>query len=77
VPASGGIDTARSGLSFTLMTLGGIGGLAAFGFFGLVAGPVIIAVFMLVLEMYQSEFVPDPELGHKPEPSSETTQTGS
>jgi len=64
----------RSGLSFTLMALGGIGGLAAFGFFGLVAGPVIIAVFMLVLEMYQSEFVPDPECANEPETSSETTQ---
>ena len=65
----------RSGLSFTLMALGGIGGLAAFGFFGLVAGPVIIAVFMLVLEMYQSEFVSDPESAQKPELHSEKTQT--
>jgi len=67
----------RSGLSFTLMALGGIGGLAAFGFFGLVAGPVIIAVFMLVLEMYQSEFVANHELPDKPEPSSEAPQTES
>jgi len=59
------------------VALGGIGGLAAFGFFGLVAGPVIIAVFMLVLEMYQSEFVPDPESAQKPELHSEKTQTGS
>jgi len=65
----------RSGLSFTLMALGGIGGLAAFGFFGLVAGPVIIAVFMLVLEMYQSEFVANPELPDKPESSSGAPQT--
>jgi predicted PurR-regulated permease PerM len=50
----------RSGLSFTLIALGGLGGLAAFGFFGLVAGPVIIAVFMLTLEMYQSEVAPPP-----------------
>jgi predicted PurR-regulated permease PerM len=47
----------RSGLSFTLMALGGLGGLAAFGFLGLVAGPVILAVFMLSLDMYQSEVV--------------------
>jgi predicted PurR-regulated permease PerM len=50
----------RSGLSFTLMALGGLGGLAAFGFFGLIAGPVIIAVFMLSLDMYQAEVVPTP-----------------
>jgi predicted PurR-regulated permease PerM len=50
----------RSGLSFTLMALGGLGGLAAFGFFGLIAGPVIIAVFMLSLDMYQVEVVPTP-----------------
>ncbi len=65
----------RSGLSFTLMALGGIGGLAAFGFFGLVAGPVIIAVFMLVLEMYQSEFVPDAECASKPDPSPDKPRT--
>jgi predicted PurR-regulated permease PerM len=47
----------RSGLSFTLMALGGLGGLATFGFFGLVAGPVIIAVFMISLDMYQVEVV--------------------
>jgi predicted PurR-regulated permease PerM len=64
----------RSGLSFTLMALGGIGGLAAFGFFGLVAGPLIIAVFMLVLEMYRSEFIPDPECANKPSLSSQTSQ---
>jgi predicted PurR-regulated permease PerM len=64
----------RSGLSFTLMALGGIGGLAAFGFFGLVAGPVIIALFMLVLEMYQSEFVLNSGAENKRRPSSGTTQ---
>ena len=76
----GGVDnflrplliSGRSGLPFTLMALGGIGGLAAFGFFGLVAGPLIIAVFMLVLEMYQSEFVADPGAVSNPEQPSET-----
>jgi predicted PurR-regulated permease PerM len=62
----------RSGLSFTLMALGGLGGLAAFGFFGLVAGPVIIAVFMLALDMYQAELVPAPEGETTSEKCSET-----
>jgi predicted PurR-regulated permease PerM len=80
----GGVDnflrplliSGRSGLSFTLMALGGIAGLAAFGFFGLVAGPLIIAIFMLVLEMYQSEFVADPPSENKPGSSSETFSDG-
>jgi predicted PurR-regulated permease PerM len=61
----------RSGLSFTLMALGGLGGLAAFGFFGLVAGPVIVAVFMISLDMYQVEVVPTPREKAESEPYSE------
>ncbi len=47
----------RTGLPFALMALGAIGGLAAFGFFGLVVGPLILAVFMLVFEMYRTDVI--------------------
>lgn len=47
----------RTGLPFALMALGAIGGLAAFGFFGLVVGPLILAVFMLVFEMYRMDVI--------------------
>jgi predicted PurR-regulated permease PerM len=60
----------RSGLSFTLMALGGLGGLVTFGFFGLVAGPVIIVVFMISLDMYQVEVVSTPQEKAEPEASS-------
>ncbi len=47
----------RTGLPFSLMTLGALGGLAAFGFFGLVAGPLILAVFLIGYEMYRKDVI--------------------
>jgi predicted PurR-regulated permease PerM len=53
----------RTGLPFSLMTLGALGGLAAFGFFGLVVGPLILAVFLIAFEMYRNDLIDLPLLG--------------
>ncbi len=47
----------RTGLPFSLMTLGALGGLAAFGFFGLVVGPLVLAVFVIVFEMVRKDVI--------------------
>lgn len=60
----------RTGLPFALMTLGALGGLAAFGFFGLVAGPLILAVFLIAYEMYRQDVIelPGAPRGMLPDP---------
>ena len=60
----------RTGLPFSLMTLGALGGLAAFGFFGLVAGPLILAVFLIGYEMYRKDVIelPGAPSGMLPDP---------
>lgn len=73
----------RTGLPFSLMTLGALGGLAAFGFFGLVVGPLVLAVFILVFEMYRKDVIafdaglraPEPGPLSRP-PSAPTGSTG-
>ena len=55
----GGIDnvlrpmlvSGRTGLPLPLMLLGALGGLAAFGFLGLVMGPLVIALFIGVFQL--------------------------
>ena len=55
----GGIDnvlrpmlvSGRTGLPLPLMLLGALGGLAAFGFLGLVLGPLVIALFIGVFQL--------------------------
>jgi len=55
----GGIDnvlrpmlvSGRTGLPLPLMLLGALGGLTAFGFLGLVLGPLVIAVFIGVFRL--------------------------
>jgi len=55
----GGIDnvlrpmlvSGRTGLPLPLMLLGALGGLAAFGFLGLVLGPLVIALFIGVFQV--------------------------
>ena len=57
--AVGGIDnvlrpmlvSGRTGLPLPLMLLGALGGLAAFGFLGLVLGPLVIALFIGVFQL--------------------------
>jgi predicted PurR-regulated permease PerM len=54
----GGIDSilrpllisGSTGLPLSLMMLGALGGLLAFGFFGLVVGPLALALFLVVFE---------------------------
>jgi predicted PurR-regulated permease PerM len=56
--AVGGIDSilrpllisGSTGLPLSLMMLGALGGLLAFGFFGLVVGPLALALFLVVFE---------------------------
>ncbi len=67
--AVGGIDnvlrpmlvSGRTGLPLPLMLLGALGGLAAFGFLGLVLGPLVIALFIGVFQLQRGVLRPDPE----------------
>ena len=43
-----------TGLPLPLMMLGALGGLLAFGFFGLVLGPLAIALFLVLFERYRA-----------------------
>jgi predicted PurR-regulated permease PerM len=62
--AVGGIDnvlrpmlvSGRTGLPLPLMLLGALGGLAAFGFLGLVLGPLVIALFIGVFQLQRGIF---------------------
>jgi len=51
----------RTGLPLPLMLLGALGGLAAFGFLGLVLGPLVIALFIGVFQLQRGVLRPDPE----------------
>ena len=42
----------RGHISFLVVVLGLLGGLAAFGFIGIIAGPILLSLFLEVLEIY-------------------------
>ncbi len=46
-------------LSFALVLLSALGGYELFGFFGVVYGPVLMILFLTVLEVYESYYAPD------------------
>ena len=45
----------KAGIHPVLVMLGVLGGLAIFGFIGFVIGPLILAMFMTFLEIYEDE----------------------
>jgi predicted PurR-regulated permease PerM len=47
-------------LSFALVLLSALGGYELFGFFGVVYGPVLMILFLTVLEVYERFYLPDP-----------------
>ena len=59
----GGVDnvlrpllmSGRTGLPLPLMMMGALGGLLAFGLFGLVSGPLLIALLLVLLERYRAQ----------------------
>jgi predicted PurR-regulated permease PerM len=51
----------RGHISFLVVILGMAGGLAAFGFIGVIAGPIILSLFLSVLEVYLKRVVPGAE----------------
>ena len=52
-------------ISFLVVILGILGGLAAFGFIGIIAGPIILSLFITVLEIYLKRTVPEEERAGK------------
>ena len=64
----GGVDnvlrpmlmTGRTGLPLPLMMMGALGGLIAFGLFGLVLGPLLIALLLVLLERYRAQLSAPP-----------------
>jgi predicted PurR-regulated permease PerM len=48
----------RGHISFLVVILGLLGGLAAFGFIGIIVGPIILSLFLTVLEIYLKRTVP-------------------
>ena len=46
-------------LSFALVLLSALGGYELFGFFGVVYGPVLMILFLTVLEVYETYYAPD------------------
>lgn len=44
-------------LSLLVVALGLLGGLAAFGFVGIVIGPLVLALFQAILDIYRGQFV--------------------
>ncbi len=55
------IISKRVRLSFLWVLLGVFGGLSAFGFIGLVAGPLILSLFVTVLDLASEELTNHPE----------------
>jgi predicted PurR-regulated permease PerM len=47
----------KSEIPLFVVIVGALGGLAAFGFTGLLAGPVIIAIFRVLMSIYRTEEV--------------------
>ena len=51
----------KADLPFSLMALGAIGGFAAFGLMGVVIGPVILSLSLVLFRMYKARMGPAPE----------------
>jgi predicted PurR-regulated permease PerM len=51
----------RGNIHILISVLGGLGGLASFGFIGIVAGPLLLALAVDLLDIYCSEILPCPE----------------
>lgn len=48
----------KAELPFSLMALGAIGGLAAFGLMGIVIGPVVLSLSLVLFRMYKARVIP-------------------
>jgi predicted PurR-regulated permease PerM len=57
----------KADLPVSLMALGAIGGFAAFGLMGVVIGPVLLSLSLLLFTMYKARVIP----GAKPRPPEE------
>lgn len=53
----------KTELPFSLMALGAIGGFAAFGLMGVIIGPVILSLSLVLFAMYKARAHPSPEPG--------------
>lgn len=51
----------RGHISFLVVVLGLFGGVVAFGFIGIILGPIILSLFLTVLEIYLKRTVPEKE----------------
>jgi predicted PurR-regulated permease PerM len=50
----------QSGLPVSLLMLGSLGGLFAFGLVGVILGPVVIGISLALLEMYKTPATVEP-----------------
>lgn len=58
--------------SFALMLLSLLGGYQLFGFFGIFYGPILVVLFLTMLDVYQTHFAPQ---SHDATPAPLTTET--
>jgi len=55
----------QSGLPVSLLMLGSLGGLVAFGMVGVILGPVVIGISLVLLEMYKTPAPAEPPASQK------------
>jgi predicted PurR-regulated permease PerM len=55
--------------------LGVIVGISLFGFMGVIFGPILLSMFLLLTRIYNDEFVNPTEITEVVEPDNETTKT--